>query len=349
MTSPALATEVALARPTDEDWAQAVEAVRGLPLDAEVLLACHVNPDGDALGSMLGFALGLQRLGFTGVRASFPGAFEVPGPLQAMPGQQLLVPAAEAAAEPAAVFSFDAASVGRLGELAGRMERAPVSVALDHHVSNTGFGRINLVDPTAAATSVLVDELLARLGVPLDAEVAECLYTALATDTGSFRFDSTTPAVHEFAARLVATGIPVGAISRRLFDSRPFGAVRLFAEVLERTALEPSAAGGLGLVWTYATLDDLLRHDQRPSVLEALIDPVRCVDEADVACVIKPVRPAEWAVSLRSKGGVDVSRVAVALGGGGHRFAAGFTGYGSVDDVITALRSQLPADSEDQG
>jgi phosphoesterase RecJ-like protein len=302
---------------------------------------------------MLGFALGLKRLGFTRVQATFPGAFEVPEPFVGLPGLDLLVPAADAASAPAAVFSFDAASVGRLGELAGLIERVPVSVVLDHHASNTGFGRINLVDATAAATSVLVDGLLTRLGVPLDVEVAECLYTALATDTGSFKFDSTTPAVHEFAGRLIATGIAVGAISRRLFDNRPFGAVRLFGEVIERAALEPAAAGGLGLVWTYATLDDLVRHEQRPYVLEALIDSVRCVEEADVACVIKQVRPSEWAVSLRSKGGVDVSRVAVALGGGGHRFASGFTGYGSVDDVIAALRERLPGQAshrnEDQG
>ena len=85
------------------------------------------------------------------------------------------------------------------------------------------------------------------------------------------------------AARLLATGIPPGDISRRVFDTRPFGAVRLFGEVLGRAELEPAAAGGRGLVWTFATLDDLARHDQRPYVLEALIDSVRCTAEADVA------------------------------------------------------------------
>ena len=103
--------------------------------------------------------------------------------------------------------------------------------------------------------------------------------------------------------------------------------------MLGRARLEPAAAGGRGLVWTYATLDDLARHDQRPYVLEALIDSVRCTAEADVSCVVKQTAPGEWAVSMRSKGAVDVSRVAVALGGGGHRFAAGFTGRGTVEEV----------------
>jgi phosphoesterase RecJ-like protein len=99
----------------------------------------------------------------------------------------------------------------------------------------------------------------------------------------------------------------------------------------------------LGFVWTYATLDDLSRHDQRPYVLEALIDSVRCAEEADVACVVKQVGSAEWAVSLRSKGGVDVAQVAVALGGGGHRLAAGFTGRGSASEVVAAVRRELDA------
>lgn len=328
---------------TDAEWSAAVEAVRGLtPGDggAEVQLICHVNPDGDALGSMLGFALGLRRLGFTRLRATFPGPFEVPEPYQALPGGDLLVPEAGAFADPGLVMTFDVAAESRLGGLAGLLG-APCVVVLDHHASNTGFGRINLVDPRAAATSVVAEGLLSRLGVALDREIAECFYVALSTDTGSFRFDMTTPAVHELAARLIGTGISPGDISRRIFDTRPFGAMKLVGEVLGRAALDPTAAGGRGMVWTYATLADLQRHGQRPYVLETLIDPVRSVAEADVAMVVKELAAGEWAVSLRSKGAVDVSAVAVAFGGGGHRLAAGFTGYGTPGDVVVAVRERL--------
>lgn len=329
--------------PSSADWAAALAAVRDLRPASEVLLICHVNPDGDALGSMLGFGLGLRQLGVHNVQATFPGADTdaVPGPFRALPGMDLLVPADRAVTDPALVVCFDMASESRLGELVDRLDRGQVSLVLDHHVSNTGFGQIRLVDPTAAATSVLVMQLLDRLGVPLDAPVAECLYVALATDTGSFRFDVTTPEVHELAARLLATGIRPGEISQRIFDSRPFGAVRLFGEVLGRARLEPAVAGGVGLVWTFATLDDLRRHDQRSHVLEGLIDSIRSVAEADLACVVKQVGERQWSVSLRSKGAVDVSRVAVALGGGGHRSAAGFTGSGTVDEVMAAVRGQL--------
>jgi phosphoesterase RecJ-like protein len=328
---------------TDAEWAAAVEAVRGLtpgPEGDEVQLICHLNPDGDALGSMLGFALGLRKLGITRLRATFPGDFELPTPYQSLPGLDLLVPRHAAFARPAMVMTFDVAAESRLGDLVGLLT-APCVVVLDHHASNTRFGKIDLVDPHAAATSVVVDGLLTRLGVPLDTEIAECLYVALATDTGSFKFDMTTSAVHELAARLIATGISPGDISRRIFDTRPFGAVKLVGEVVGRAALDPTAAGGHGMIWTYATLADLARYDQRPYVLDTLIDPVRSVAEADVAVVVKQSGEGEWAVSLRSKGAVDVSRVAVALGGGGHRLAAGFTGRGTPGDVVASVRALL--------
>ena len=327
--------------PAEADWSAAVAAIRELAPGGRVLLICHVNPDGDALGSMLGFGLGLRRMGVAELQATFPGEFEVPEPFTALPGVDLLVPEGEAWADPDLVIAFDAAAASRLGGLAGRLTAARAAVVLDHHASNAGFGGINLVDPGAAATSVVAEALLTRLDVPLDAEIAECLYVALATDTGSFKFDLTAPRVHEMAARLIATGLSPGDISRRTFDTRPFGAVKLFADVLARAALDPTAAGGHGMVWTYVTQEDLRRHGQRAYVMDALIDPVRTVAEADVAVLVKQTGERTWAVSLRSKGAVDVSAVAVALGGGGHRLAAGFTGHGRPGDVVIAVRDEL--------
>ena len=325
----------------DLDWSAAVEAIRQHAPGGRVLLVCHVNPDGDALGSMLGFGLGLRRLEVGQLQATFPGEFEVPEPFAELPGLDLLVPATAAWAVPDLMIIFDVAAESRLGALVDRLPRAKATVVLDHHASNTGFGEVNLVDPTAAATSVVALQLLDRLDVPLDPSIAECLYVALATDTGSFKFDMTTPRVHEMAARLIATGISPGDISRRIFDSRPFGAMKLFGEVLSRAQLEPEAAAGHGLVWTYVTLDDLARHAQRPYVMDALIDPVRTVAEADVSVLVKQLGEGEWAVSLRSKGAVDVSAVAVSLGGGGHRLAAGFTGHGTPEEVATVVRERL--------
>jgi len=325
----------------DAELFLAAETIAAAPRDGTVLLACHVNPDGDALGSMLGFGLGLRRFGFTSVYASFPEPFEVAEPFRFLPGLDLLVDPGKAPARPDLAVSFDAASPGRLGELIGALESAPTWIMLDHHGSNTGFGSIRLVDPDAAATAVVAADLLARLGVVVDREIATCFYVAIATDTGSFKFDATTSEVLALAARLVEAGAEPGDVARRVFDTRPFAAIQLLAEVLNRAELDPSAADGRGLVSAYATMADLERYGQPIHVLESFMDVVRTAAEADVACLVKPVAPGQWAVSLRSKGGTDVAAVAVALGGGGHRLAAGFTGYGEAAEVLGTVRDKL--------
>jgi bifunctional oligoribonuclease and PAP phosphatase NrnA len=332
---------VTLESTVDDELGRAAEAVARLDRDATVLLVCHVQPDGDALGSMLGFGLGLRQLGFTNVVATFPEKFEVPAVFDFLPGQELLVAPADTPEKPDLGVSFDAASVSRLGELAPALVAAPTWIVLDHHASNPGFGGIRLVDPSAAATSVVAARLLDRLGVVADKAIATNLYVALATDTGSFKFDLTTPEVHALAARLIAAGAEPAEVARRVFDSRPFSAIRLLTTVMARAELDPAAIGGRGLVTTYATLEDLATFALAPQVLESFMDVLRTAEEADVACLVKPVTPGRWAVSLRSRGETDVSAVAVALGGGGHRLAAGFTGYGEVSEVLAAVRAKL--------
>jgi phosphoesterase RecJ-like protein len=324
-----------------EALAAAARIVAGTPRDATVLLACHVNPDGDALGSMLGFGLGLRNLGFTNVTASFPEPFDVAQPFKFLPGLDLLVPPAQAPGRPDLAVSFDAASPLRLGSLTGPLEAAPAWLVLDHHRSNPGFGTLTLVDPDAAATAVIAAQLLDHLGARYDKDVATCLYVGIATDTGSFKFDATTPEVLALAARLVAAGADPAEVAGHVFDSRPFAAIRLLADVLNRAELDPEAAGGRGLVSAYATPGDLAAHGQPAYVLESFMDVVRTANEADVACLVKPSGPGEWSVSLRSKGATDVSAVAVALGGGGHRLAAGFTGYGTAEQVLASVRELL--------
>ena len=220
---------------------------------------------------MLGFGAGAAPAGRdAGCRPPSRARSRSRSRTRALPGLDLLVPRTQADADPDLVIVFDVAAESRLGALADRL-RAGAGHGragpprLEHRLRRGSTWST----PAAAATSVVAEELLDRLGVPLDAEIAECLYVALATDTGSFRFDMTTPRVHEMAARLIATGLRPGEISRRIFDSRPFGAMKLFADVLGRAQLDPAAAGGHGMVWTYATLDDLERHGQRPYVLDA--------------------------------------------------------------------------------
>lgn len=315
-------------------------AAVALDAPGEVLLVCHRNPDGDALGSALALGLALRRRG-RDVAVSFSEPFVVPDVLAHLPGQDLLVAPAEVRRRPDVLVTFDTGSVDRLGDLGTRVDTAGQVVVIDHHRSNTGYGNIHLVDVSAAATAVVVAALLDTMGAQIDRDVAACLYTGLITDTGSFRYAATTPDVHRLAARLLATGIRHDLIARALYDSHPYDWLPMVAAVLSRSALEPAAVGGLGLVWTYSTVADLgrLGMDQ----VEGVIDVVRTAREAEVAAICKELPVGGWAVSMRSKGRIDVGQVCVDLGGGGHRFAAGVTALGPLDVVIKSLRVALDA------
>ncbi len=332
---------------TEEEWERAVKVLAGA---SEICLACHVRPDGDALGSMLAVAHALgARCGAPGsspapasIIASFGDRpFEVPRILKFLPGTDLLSPPEAFPERPQVMVTFDAASPDRLGLLEASAAAADELIVLDHHASNTRFGTVNLIDDMAAATAVLAFELVGRLGVELSRDIALGLYAGLVTDTGSFKYSNTSAGVHELAARLLQTGIEPGAVAHELWDRSPFGFLGMLSAVLGRARLEPDAAAGNGLVWTTVTRRDRAAEGLPYEAAESVIDVVRRADEADVAVVLKEDDDGCWQVSARSKGQADVGRACVALGGGGHRLAAGFTASGPASDVIAALCRQL--------
>lgn len=324
--------------PAEADWARAVALIRRA---GTIALACHVSPDGDALGSMLGFGLALSQAGRKVVASFGDTRFAVPRLLRFLPGQELLVEPSVYPAEPELMITFDASTMDRLGLLAPNAGRAGDLIVVDHHVSNTGFGSLHLVDPTAAATSVLVEELIGRLGLSVNRDVAACLYTALVTDTGSFRYSGTTPAAHAMAGRLLAAGLRPDEIARELWDRSPFAYLRVLGAALDRVTLEPSAAEGHGLVWTYVTRADRAVNALPYAEVEGVIDVIRRVDEADVAVVLKESDGGAWNVSTRSKGAVNVGRACTVLGGGGHPSAAGFSSQLPPEETMAALRPLL--------
>ncbi len=344
LTNPVMMTSSTTMSTTisgEPEWSRAVKILG----EAETIwLACHVRPDADALGSMLAVASALtskRRAGgrsATAVGASFgDDPFEVPSILHFLPGQSLLRPPAQVPERPEVMVSFDAASIDRLGLLAGRAEASGELIVLDHHASNTGFGTVSLVDAGAAATAVIAAELIRRLGISLSQDIALGLYAGLVTDTGSFKYSATTPQVHELAARLLATGIDPGIVARELYDRAPFGYLGMLSAALGRAQLDRDAAGGLGLVWTTVT-----RADRGPASLaldaaESVIDVVRKTDEAEVAAVLKEDDHGIWQVSVRSKSLIDVSAACTALGGGGHARAAGFSYSGGAGAAVAGL------------
>ena len=327
--------------PPEVQWQQAVDLLTGAD---RVALACHVAPDGDALGSMLALGAALRSRG-TEVVASWGSApFAVPAAYAFLPATELLVSPSTFPAEPELFVTLDSGSPERLGVLADRVGAAGCTIVVDHHATNTRYGGVHLVDDDAAATAVLVAELVDRLDIELTQDIAAGLYTGLLTDTGSFRYASATPAVHRLAARLLATGIRHDLISRAIYDTAPFGWVELLGRVCGRARLDRAAVGGLGLVWTVVEAADLDASGLGLADVEGVIDVLRVAQEAEVAAVIK-ADPLEggWKVSTRSKGAVDMGAVCAALGGGGHLFAAGYTSEHDADTTLARLRVELDA------
>jgi phosphoesterase RecJ-like protein len=317
----------------DATLARAARAIA----DADVVaLACHVNPDGDALGSMLGL-FHVLRAEPRDVMASFPEPFVVAPHYRELPGLELLTKPADFPAEPDVMVTFDCGSLSRLGSLESAGRAAHELVVLDHHVSNTRYGTINVIDPNAAASGVLVRRLVRELGLELNTPAAVSLYAALVCDTGRFQYDTTTPGVFDLARELVEFDVPISRLSRQLFEEHRFAYLQLLSEALATAELDVEHH----FVWTAVTNPMLERHGVTLDEVEGLIDILRRTTEAEVTCVLKEEPNGNIRVSLRSLGDVDVRRIAEQHGGGGHRFAAGFESRLGVVELVARIRGAL--------
>ena len=313
------------------------EAAKALANADEVTLVCHVNPDADAIGSMLGLANHLVGRGVK-VAAAAPNKFEdLPRWVEALPGRELLVPPGKLPKTPKVLVTLDAADLGRLDGLTHLVEKAETSIVVDHHRTNPGFGTINLIDPDASSTAEVVFRLIERMGDQPDADVAACLYAGLITDTGRFQYESASPDVLRIGAALRERDFDHARLAQALYADGSVAYLRLLAVVLGRVQHLPEA----NLVWTYATRKDL--DDAKVPIQETddLIDVIRMAREADVAAVLKEQKAGGFKVSMRSRGDTNVAEIAEAFGGGGHRLAAGYSAKGTIEEASGALIETL--------
>jgi phosphoesterase RecJ-like protein len=299
-------------------------------------LACHHTPDGDALGSMLALAILATEHGKE-VVASWPEPFPVAPHYEFLPGLGLATKPHDFPPAPDVMVTFDCGSIGRLAELGHPARSARELIVIDHHVSNDGYGTINVIDPDAAASAVVVRRLVQLLGWDLNRDAAMCLYTGVVCDTGRFQYDNTTPEVFALAQELSGFQLPIGEITRKLFEEHRLAYLKLAAEAIDRAEYDADRR----FVATWVLADDLARHGVLIEETEGLIDLVRRTSEADVSAVLKET-PEGTKVSLRAVNDYDVSKLAVDFGGGGHRAAAGFLSEESVPEVLAAIRRRLP-------
>jgi bifunctional oligoribonuclease and PAP phosphatase NrnA len=316
--------------------------------DSRFVLAAHERPDGDALGSLVGMQGLLSALGKDSVMFVAPDDLPLPLEYRFFALDGLIQAPPVDVAERTVVF-LDCGNIDR--NSASVLHDGKHLLNIDHHHDNTRFGTLDHVVPGASCTAEIVWDLMHGLGVGPTPAVAEALYIGLITDTGRFMYENTSPRAHEMAADLIGAGVDVQTVYRRLYEEMPEGKLALLALALGQVCRFD--AGELTLAALSA--EDFRKADAEESYSEGIIDHLRAVQGTKVAALVRELtsgeRKGQRKVSLRATDDdVDVSVIARAQGGGGHRRAAGFSTTLELEPLIEFLRraiaTQLHATSD---
>ena len=329
---------------TTTDFGAVLDALRG---NERFLVVTHENPDGDALGSMLGATLGLRALG-KDVVMYLAGDAPLPGEFGFLPLKELRRHLPDDLEE-RVLLAVDCANERRIAPERDAVKRARLVLNVDHHHDNNRFGDANLIVADASSTAEIVRDLLSALGVGLTPEIAEALYVGLVTDTGKYQYTNTSPKAFRLAAELVEAGADLHGIFRNVYETVQFAKLKLLARALDRAQLYE---GGRLLV-TYLLRSDFVEVGAEEPYSEGIIDYLRQAAGTELVALIRE-SPTDSGpthrVSLRSsKDEVDVSAIARQRGGGGHRQAAGFSSDQPIEQIVAFIRRAFVAATSDEG
>lgn len=294
----------------------------------KIAVIAHVNPDGDSLGSTMGFSLALKKLG---AEVSIFVNDDIPNRYQFLPQISMAT-----LYNPKESYSFDYCFVldcgdeYRLGNSISILEKSQQVINIDHHISNSAFGDINLVDPEASSTCEIVYNIIVQdLGIEIDEAIATCLYTGIVTDTGNFRYDSTGPDTHRIAATLLEKGVSIREVTYHLHQNNSFSSTKLLGHLLGGMELHFQGKVVIMKVTEKILEEYQVQYDE----VEGMINYGRDIEGVEVAVILKELPHNEVKISLRSKTTFDVSKLAQTFGGGGHRKASGAKVSGTIEAV----------------
>ncbi len=314
------------------------EIVKLISEAGSVAIYPHVSADGDAIGSSLALGLALRN---AGKKVSVYIEEDIPTVYRFLPGGELSGFYNENVEVADLNIALDTGDVGRLGSRAEAFFMAPCTINIDHHVTNTKYAHLNFVNAISASTGEITYLLLKKLKMEINADIATCLYTAIATDTGGFQYQNTTAETHKIIAELLSTGINVGEISQRIYDNTTYEKLKLTAKAIELLELHESSK----LSVVALSLDDILSTGAKEEDCDGIVNIGRSIESVEVSALIKEKSNNEIRVNLRSKTYVDVSEVAAAFDGGGHKRAAGCTIIGTLEEakkkIIEAIKEKL--------
>ncbi|MGH9253680.1 MAG: DHH family phosphoesterase [Vicinamibacterales bacterium] len=295
------------------------------------VIASHIRPDGDAIGSQLAMAYALRALG---KQVRIVNRDPPPAPFLAFPGVAEIEVAEQVDDPGDAVIVMETGSLTRTG-VAGL--DAGFVINIDHHVGNTMYGAVNWFDVTAAACGEMVFDLVRELGVPLTYEIAIHAYIAILTDTGSFHYSNISPRTFEICRQCVEAGVDPPSVARSIFDSNNLGRLKLFGAVLSRMDLD--ASGRVATMY----VDRRLAADCGGTYedTEGLINLPLTVRDIQAVVFFKEDGTDDWRVSMRSKGHIDVNAVARQFGGGGHKNASGCNATGRFETLKAVFQQKV--------
>jgi len=320
------------------------QIIRHIKDGQHLLIASHAEPDGDAVGSLV--ALGLA-LGKFGKKTTLYNSSPIPAVYRFLSGVERVVRHIKKANTYDIAIMLDCGDLVRIGEAVSTINKIPVIINIDHHISNTGFGHIQLIDTTACATAEIVYRLIKALEIPFDKDIATSLYTGILTDTGSFRFSNTNQAAFAISKEMTEVGVDAHSVAQRVFGTYSLGRIKLLNMALN--SIEISDNGKLSIMTITRSM--LNATGTSPEDLDGMINYARRIEDVKVAALIHEIKNGagkfsnmnRYHVSLRSDSSVDVAAIASKFGGGGHRSAAGF----QIESTLVALKTKIIELAED--
>lgn len=300
---------------------------------SRVIIATHEIPDGDCIGSALALASALQQKGMV---VQVANKEPIPPIYTFLAGSdQVLLPASLSTDHELAIL-VDCSDLQRLGfDLYAQCPHLTKVINIDHHISNTYFADVNIVDPNASATGEIIFNLITASSIKITPAIATALYTAIVTDTGSFQYENTKPYTLRSAASLMESGADLAGIRANIWENRPLTSIKVLSRALNNLA---TAADGQ-LAWialSYAEITDLGADNEH---MEGLVNYPRSIAGVEVGLFFKETEPDHIKVGFRSKQHVDVNLLAQQFNGGGHRRAAGCTIKAPMDRAINMVVS----------
>lgn len=320
------------------DRAEIIERLKG---DQKFILTTHENPDGDALGSLVGMNAILQELGKDTVMFMRETEFPLPYEYRYLLAEEGALHIAPDDLAERTVIYLDCGSFERMNVDFFKSD-ALTLINIDHHHDNTQFGDLNMVESTRSSTAEIVYSIAKELGVPFSPFLADALYVGLVTDTGRFMYQNTGPEAHEMAAELLRNGVDVHLANKRLYEDQPAGKVELLGRALATLARYDD--GALAIV--NLTRADFSETESEETYTEGIVDHARAIKGTLVGAMYRELtgegREHQAKVSLRSSDDrIDVSAIARSLSGGGHRQAAGATTELSLEEVVDLVRAAI--------